>query len=403
VGRDDIYYVDADTNNLDRMRTYDIYSVLDNTLICSLQYYSWYGLRFTINIVDDILYITFVSSDADLNREHIFDIYRLNNQQAILINSIQVSTSILQNTVFTENRVFFYYDNNQVDVYDINESDLEYAGSFQGRIQYSNAGIPGRYILNHNNNTVNIRDINDFNNILYSSTIAYNHSNYFIRHLQDDYFTLFNVSGYFYVYNYSVENNSMNYVFYIAPTESNHQNINHYNGVITKNAHYTDTSEYYTIFNGTLHQIGEKYDDKSVAATYFFPERNKMVQVAHSGIWVYDIEYTVSNTDQVLSLKNEVLVYPNPARGGDVIFSVGNGFIRSTQDGFIRSAQPEISIYNIKGQLVKKSKDFRIKDNDMVFVWDKKNEQGQGIASGVYFYKIKSDKETRTGKFLLMK
>ncbi|MDD4155797.1 MAG: T9SS type A sorting domain-containing protein, partial [Candidatus Cloacimonetes bacterium] len=63
----------------------------------------------------------------------------------------------------------------------------------------------------------------------------------------------------------------------------------------------------------------------------------------------------------------------------------------------------EISIYNIKGQLVKTSKAFQTKDNESIFTWDKRNNQNQSVASGVYFYKIKTDDKVKTGKFLIMK
>ena len=96
--------------------------------------------------------------------------------------------------------------------------------------------------------------------------------------------------------------------------------------------------------------------------------------------------------DMIVDLQKDSIVYPNPVNGGDVNFKTS-----------IADKDTEISIYNIKGQLVKTSKAFQEKDNESVFTWNKKNNQNQSVASGVYFYKIKTDDKVKTGKFLIMK
>ncbi len=63
----------------------------------------------------------------------------------------------------------------------------------------------------------------------------------------------------------------------------------------------------------------------------------------------------------------------------------------------------ELNVYNIKGQLVKTLvNDFRSSGSHSV-VWHGKNNNNKSVASGVYFYRIKTDNYTKTHKAILMK
>jgi hypothetical protein len=85
-------------------------------------------------------------------------------------------------------------------------------------------------------------------------------------------------------------------------------------------------------------------------------------------------------------------VYPNPVRTGDVTFRAN-----------AVKPQMEISIYNVKGQLVKKSTDFAMGNAESRFVWDRKNDKGQSVAPGVYLYRINAGDEVSVGKLLIIK
>ena len=106
----------------------------------------------------------------------------------------------------------------------------------------------------------------------------------------------------------------------------------------------------------------------------------------------------VSNNDNPIKPLVNSIVYPNPVRDGDVTIKwftppspphseiASGGFQGRDLAMTIRGA--ELVIYNVRGQLVKRSSDFETRDGENVFVWDRRNEMGQEVASGVYFYRI---------------
>jgi hypothetical protein len=95
--------------------------------------------------------------------------------------------------------------------------------------------------------------------------------------------------------------------------------------------------------------------------------------------------------DYIIPL-GSITVYPNPVISGDVCFSI-NSHLKTRS-----SHETKISIYNVKGQLVKEKL-----IEESTFVWNKKDNNNQDVAQGVYFYQVKSDKDTFTGKILILK
>ncbi|MCL2065575.1 MAG: T9SS type A sorting domain-containing protein, partial [Candidatus Cloacimonetes bacterium] len=93
-------------------------------------------------------------------------------------------------------------------------------------------------------------------------------------------------------------------------------------------------------------------------------------------------------------------VYPNPARVGEVIFSI---LSQSTSSYKVEQNETEISIYNIRGQLVRRSSDFQSNDGKILFVWDRKDMNNQDVASGLYFYRIQMNDEITSGRFLVIR
>jgi hypothetical protein len=85
--------------------------------------------------------------------------------------------------------------------------------------------------------------------------------------------------------------------------------------------------------------------------------------------------------------------YPNPFNPETTIkFSIRN------------DAKVEISIYNIKGQRVKNLVQQEMEKGEHQIVWNGKNEEGQTVSSGVYFYKLMVDgKAEDMRKCLLLK
>ena len=84
--------------------------------------------------------------------------------------------------------------------------------------------------------------------------------------------------------------------------------------------------------------------------------------------------------------------YPNPFNPNSSIeFSL-------PKDCFVR-----ISIYNILGQKVRTLVDEYLQAGYKRVIWDSKNDQGEEVASGVYFYGIEAEDYTQTRKMVLLK
>ncbi len=96
-------------------------------------------------------------------------------------------------------------------------------------------------------------------------------------------------------------------------------------------------------------------------------------------------------TPEKLSLMN----YPNPFNPETKIsFNLNKKYIKNTK----------IEIFNLKGEKVKTIKNF-IKNNDNSYytIWNGKNDNGKNVGSGIYLYRLKSDKINISKKMILLK
>jgi len=99
----------------------------------------------------------------------------------------------------------------------------------------------------------------------------------------------------------------------------------------------------------------------------------------------FNWETITSNTDEYSILTDSVIaIYPNP-------FS--NNLKISNSN---KTSMDEISIYNIKGQLVRTWKD--VKSSELT--WDGKDASNQPVSSGVYLIRARHDKDISTAKVL---
>jgi hypothetical protein len=90
----------------------------------------------------------------------------------------------------------------------------------------------------------------------------------------------------------------------------------------------------------------------------------------------------------VISLKN----YPNP-------FNPETGIsFNLPYDSKIK-----LSVYNTKGQLVKVLKEVFLNSGNHVVNWNGTDSKGNNAASGMYFYKLETDRESVMSKMLLIK
>ena len=82
-----------------------------------------------------------------------------------------------------------------------------------------------------------------------------------------------------------------------------------------------------------------------------------------------------------------------------------NPFNPSTTISFdlAKSGNVDLSIYNIRGQLVKQLAHQSLPSGSHSLVWDGKDRAGRNVASGVYFYRLETQNYSSTRKMLLMK
>ncbi|MCB5270353.1 MAG: T9SS type A sorting domain-containing protein [Candidatus Cloacimonetes bacterium] len=102
----------------------------------------------------------------------------------------------------------------------------------------------------------------------------------------------------------------------------------------------------------------------------------------------------VSNADDSLSPAADRLLanYPNPFRE------------QTTIHYQLKDSQPvKIEIYNLKGQLVRVLVDESKPAGSNSAFWDGKNQAGDRMASGYYYYKMQTGKYSSTGKMILLK
>lgn len=97
--------------------------------------------------------------------------------------------------------------------------------------------------------------------------------------------------------------------------------------------------------------------------------------------------------DEVPVYRNYLAVnYPNPFNPTTTIeYSVAN------------DSHVNLSVYDVNGQLVRTLiNGFKVKNNYRV-IWDGKNNMGSDVASGVYFYRLKTDSFARARKLILLR
>ena len=388
-------------------KTQSIYNVLDGTKIASLNYDNviFPAILNTFKILNNRLYIL----NHDIDGVY-FDIYQLDDQETILLNSVLIDGSY--NTYrFTiiDDMVFFSTSRPyRVTVYKIFNDELIYYVTFPGRIQHDLGSQPTNFVLNIDvsKKYLYILDINDLSNILFERYISVIDDDPYIYYIDDNHFVLSIPLGgnNSYIYSFDIEYDTLNLL-----RSFNQKNLFPFGGVITVSDDTAfsarDFSEFFTIQNGQLVSIGSmKYDGRIVSASYtsFFPEKNVMVLAAQGGLWVYDIEYTeyVSDSDLVTpQLKTELLGnYPNPFNPETTIrFNVGNAFIHSEPVHVL------IDIYNIRGQKVRSLLDGLFESGSNTVVWDGRDDSGRELGSGVYLYRMMAGEETSVRKMVLLK
>jgi len=108
------------------------------------------------------------------------------------------------------------------------------------------------------------------------------------------------------------------------------------------------------------------------------------------------VEYMPDSTsvsdDNIIPQIRDVRIYPNPFRQSTTI-----SFELQKQEKII------LTVYNAKGQLVRKLAEGFYAKGTHTFEWDAKDSYGNQVKAGLYIYKITSQYSSQTGKCLLIK
>ena len=110
------------------------------------------------------------------------------------------------------------------------------------------------------------------------------------------------------------------------------------------------------------------------------------------------LTFKAPKAEPIPGYKNEPLIFfknnfPNPFNPSTTIqFELGKDF-----------GQVSLVVYNLLGQQVKVLKNGSLKQGYYDVVWDGKNENGNYVSSGVYFYRLSTEGFSQTKKMIMLK
>ncbi len=129
--------------------------------------------------------------------------------------------------------------------------------------------------------------------------------------------------------------------------------------------------------------------------------KDAYVSNGEDAAWVDDIVFPISQSatsdgNQIQESENYTKVFPNPF----VAFSAKNTYI-NISFSMKKKDNLKLSIYNLKGELIKSEKFTDIQKG--TYKWDMKDKNGKQVASGIYFYRLKNKATNRIGKITILK
>lgn len=139
-------------------------------------------------------------------------------------------------------------------------------------------------------------------------------------------------------------------------------------------------------------------DNEISGMRYYMKQLENEIVFLTSASGAYSLSVFISdhdpapNADLIEIPHSEVSIYPNP-------------FNPSTTISFYaeNDQETEVCIYNIKGQKVKTLFNGKCRSGQQKMIWNGTNDSGDKTGSGVYFCRIKNDKQTKIQKMMLVK
>ena len=392
---DDLYYLKLYNPSF----SFDIFSVLNNELIAHVpnQMNRRQGIT-SFFLENNNLYIL---KYCYYEEKRFFEIYQCSITESTLLKSNIVPDSYAD-FFLSDDSVFFTApitsSQGTVHVFNLNENfSLSLVGSFAGGFQSRLGDQPDNYIINHHNNNIILRDITNFEHILLNQTVL--DSNASIRYIKDGYFLLRNSAFQpiqFSLAKYDVDNKVIQQIHHFPMNrETSYQTLN---SVISNNASYrSDISEFFSILDDRVVKIGEKFDkDRFVSMNVFYPAYKKLIQIAGSGIWSYDIDFDewLNQSDDAIDKQLTGLLYnyPNPFNPEtSIVYSIN------------KAGNVKIDIFNVRGQKVRTLVDSYRDTGEHVEIWNGQDDNNSNVASGVYYCVMRFNNHVDVKKMLLLK
>lgn len=118
-----------------------------------------------------------------------------------------------------------------------------------------------------------------------------------------------------------------------------------------------------------------------------FPNGNLLIRSIVDSQWL-DIDNEDLPAIETLAVKN----YPNPFNPETTI-----------EFNLPQAGNVNLSIYNMRGQLVSTLVNDTLKEGAHSYVWNGRDSNGNNIASGIYFYRLETNKQAITRRMVLLK
>jgi len=278
------------------------------------------------------------------------------------------------------NRVYQYTEN----------GDFMLISEFSGMVERSAGYTPQQYLLNYvSNGQVEFRDISNPHIVLDTATFPLVNSSGAFYRINENIVCKYRLPGHTF---YSFDEAHM---FTATYNTSTYRNLEVYNEI----AAFVDPSDdttihFFDIHDGIPRALAQEDFGYVAPIIKVFTNENKMVLHSRAGIHVYDIEYTVSESD-VVTVPAEATLhsnYPNP-------------FNPSTTISFSLACSGAVSIdvYNVRGQRVRSLVSGVYEAGEHSVVWNGVSDDGVRVGSGVYFYRMVSGGYVSVRKMLLLK
>jgi len=280
-------------------------------------------------------------------------------------------------------------------VYSFNGNEIEFIGSFEGSISRDTNYSHPDYFITSTEEAIQFRDTQNPFNVIYSMAHGHEWRFTYLYHIKDNLFCIRaygypNDICYFYSYNSDFSNFSVSTLsLYDNPQ------LSIYNGYMAR--HSIEASPIVTFYrfdNGEPIQIGEFDFAHLEHSVYIYPQQERVVLRTGYGLHIYAMEYTTSETDVVVKPPAMVLHanYPNPFNPETVIsYSLRSG-------GLV-----ELDVFNVRGQRVKTLVSGFKSAGEHRVLWNGTDDKGVGVASGVYFYRMKAGGDVAVRKMVLVK